>query len=68
MVKEKIISNDGNIQLLDVRDMAGILKMSTRNVWRFSASKSEFPKPVRLGEKTVRWRLEDVQNYITNLN
>ena len=58
-------------QLLTVRDVAGLLKIHTGTVWRLSslaeAGYGEFPKPLRLGAKTVRWRLSNVEAYLSAL-
>ena len=58
-------------QVLKVKDVAGLLKIHTGSIWRLSslseAGHSDFPKPLRLGAKTIRWRLSDVQGYITAL-
>ena len=48
--------------LLTVDDVARLLSVSTRTVWRL-LSKGEFPEPVRLG-KVVRWRLAEIQFWI----
>lgn len=56
------------VALLDVRTVARLLGISLRNVWRLSAiaeaGHGNFPRPLRLGPKTVRWRLQDVEKYI----
>ena len=58
-------------QLLTVRDVAGLLKIHVATIWRNSAlaeaGHGNFPKPLRLGEKTVRWRLADVERYLSAL-
>ena len=60
-----------NAQLLDVRDVARLLRMHPRSIWRLAAKAeaglAEFPKPLRIGPKTVRWRLCDVQSYLAAL-
>jgi predicted DNA-binding transcriptional regulator AlpA len=38
----------------DVRDLAAILKLSTRTVWRLSDAGS-IPGKLRIGSKSVRW-------------
>ena len=48
------------LTLLDVRTVAKLLGVSPRNIWRLvakaSAGAGDFPQPVRLGTRTVRWR------------
>ena len=55
-----------HVTLLDVRRVAELLGVHTRTVWRLVAT-NELPKPVRLGAKTVRWRLSDLERYIQSL-
>jgi predicted DNA-binding transcriptional regulator AlpA len=59
------------VTLLDVRTVAGLLAMSVRNVWRQAAlseaGHGSFPKPLRLGPKIVRWRLGDMEAYLSGL-
>jgi len=57
--------------LLTVKDMARVLGIHERTVWRMAAQAEAgvtgFPRPVRIGRKTVRWRREDVEAYIEAL-
>lgn len=48
--------------LITADDLAAMLKVSTRTLWRLLA-KGELPEPVRIGGST-RWRLDDVQQWI----
>ena len=52
--------------LLTVRDVAFRLSMSVRNVWR-KAETGEIPKPVKIGGKTIRWRVSDLQAWLASL-
>lgn len=56
------------VRLLDVRQVAEVLQVHVRTVWRMSAEAeaelSDFPCPVRLGPKTIRWRLSDLQEFL----
>ena len=42
--------------------------MHERSVWRLTsqaeAGFGRFPRPIRLGARTVRWRWEDVREYL----
>ena len=59
------------VQLLDVRQLATTLRMHPRTVWRLAAmaeaGQGDFPKPLRIGPKTIRWRLADLQAYLAAL-
>ena len=58
-------------QLLTVRDVAGLLKIHAGTIWRLSAlaeaGHGDFPKPLRLGPKTVRWRTSEIAEYLDAL-
>ncbi len=49
-------------QMIDVREVATILSISTRSVWRL-VSRGELPQPIRLG-RNVRWRSTDIDRWI----
>jgi len=57
--------------LLTVREVAGLLGIHVRTVWRLAAlaemGEGRFPRPVRIAKKTVRWRREDVAGYLKAL-
>lgn len=48
--------------VLTAKQLADILSISTRTVWRFDSA-GFMPKPIRLG-KTVRWKAEEVTAWI----
>lgn len=58
-------------QLLTVRDVSALLKLHTRTIWRLAAEAEAghgcFPKPLRLGPKTCRWKLANVEAYLAAL-
>lgn len=57
-----------SIKLVDARELAGLLGISIRTVWRMVAA-GELPSPVRLGGgRIVRWRLARVQKYVEQLD
>lgn len=57
------ISADKNPpRMIDVREVATILGISTRSVWRL-VSRSELPQPIRFG-RNVRWRASDIDAWI----
>jgi predicted DNA-binding transcriptional regulator AlpA len=59
------------MKLLTVKDLADLLGIHERSVWRLAAMAEEgqgdFPRPLRIGPKTVRWRPSDVEAYLVAL-
>jgi predicted DNA-binding transcriptional regulator AlpA len=57
--------------LMSVGQVAAALRVSQRTVWRLAsraeAGEGRFPRPLRLAAQTVRWRWQDVQEYLDNL-
>jgi len=57
--------------LLTVKTVAGILGIHVRTVWRLAAmaemGEGSFPKPIRIGAKTIRWRRSDLEQYLNTL-
>lgn len=49
-------------QMIDVREVATILKVSTRSVWRLVA-RGELPAPIRVG-RAARWRVAQIEAWI----
>lgn len=50
-------------QLVTVREVGVILHIHPRSVWRAAAA-GDIPKPIRIGDRIVRWRLADLQAHI----
>ena len=54
-----------------MRELANILQIGERTCWRLAtqaeAGEGNFPKPLRIGLRMARWRLSDVEAYITSL-
>jgi len=53
-------------QLLTVRDLAGLLRIHPRSVWRM-ATMGKIPAALCLGPKTIRWRASDINAYVAKL-
>lgn len=49
-------------ELLTVRNLAALLKVSTRQVWKMTSA-GRLPEPVRLG-RSVRWRAGDIDEWV----
>jgi excisionase family DNA binding protein len=52
--------------LLTVRDVAELLSMSVREVWRLE-SEGRIPKAIRMSRKTVRWKGTQIEAYLSSL-
>lgn len=50
------------LRMIDVKEVATILNVSTRTVWRL-VSAAELPQPIRFGGN-VRWQLSDIEEWI----
>jgi len=48
--------------LIAAADLARLLNVSTRTLWRLRSA-GQLPQPVRLGG-VVRWRLEEIRQWI----
>lgn len=53
-------------KLLKVKEVAILLNIAPRTVWRLSAT-GELPAPVRIGTRIVRWRFTDIERHIDTL-
>ena len=54
-----------NVDLKDCDEVAAWLRVSAKTVRRWVAS-GHCPKPVRVGEKLLRWRTSDLQEWLDN--
>jgi len=59
------------LRLLDVRQVASLLNVSPRSVWRMAAASEAgigcFPRALRLSPRCVRWRACDIEAYLQSL-
>jgi predicted DNA-binding transcriptional regulator AlpA len=58
---------------VDVAELSRLLGISVRTIWRLSALAEAgrgdgFPKPVTIGPRLRRWRLDDVRRYLDGLS
>ena len=51
--------------LLNVREVARLLRVGVRSVWRLTAQ-GIIPTPVHLTRRTTRWRLEEINALIAS--
>jgi predicted DNA-binding transcriptional regulator AlpA len=62
---ERSKSGEWNVDqqlLIGAKELAGIMDVSTRTLWRL-LSKGELIKPIRVGGNT-RWRMDDIRRWI----
>ena len=52
-------------KLLTVNDVAKLLKLSTRSIWRLVAANA-MAKPIRIGG-SIRWRESDVTTWLASI-
>lgn len=51
--------------LLSAEEVAALLGVSLRTIWRMR-ERGQLPHPLRLGRQTLRWRREDVEQWIAS--
>jgi len=58
-------------KLWTVTQVAAALAIHARTVWRMAAEAEagmgRFPRPLRLGPKTLRWQVADIDRYLADL-
>jgi len=58
--------------LLTAGEVASMLNIGQRTVWRLTsrarAGSGRFPKPLQISPQVVRWRWQDVQDYLAELS
>ncbi|ASG66812.1 AlpA family transcriptional regulator [Idiomarina piscisalsi] len=52
------------MQYLRVKDIQGMLGVSKSTIYRWMDERN-FPTPIKFSAKAVRWRLDDIEKWIT---
>ena len=52
-----------HVQLLDAREVAGLLRISIPTLWR-AVKQERVPAPIHMGPRLVRWRLVDLERFV----
>ena len=52
------------MQYLRVKDIQGMLGVSKSTIYRWMDER-DFPTPIKFSAKAVRWRLDDIEKWIT---
>lgn len=52
------------MQLMRMRDVEVTVSLGRSTIYRYIAN-GTFPPPVRVGSHAVRWRREDLENFIS---
>jgi predicted DNA-binding transcriptional regulator AlpA len=62
-----MVDGDGrrirHVQLLDAREVAGLLRISIPTLWR-CVKQERVPMPIHMGPRLVRWRLVDLERFV----
>jgi len=62
MSKKKKISKTRQVLTITAKELALVLGISPRQVWRLNAM-GKLPKPIRLGG-SVRWKISEIADWI----
>ena len=54
-------------QIIGTKSTPGLIPVS-RSTWWAGVNTGRFPKPVKLGERMVAWKVEDIREYIKKAN
>jgi prophage regulatory protein len=54
-----------DMQMLTCRDLEELLKISKATIYRWMEA-DDFPKPLHLGAKMIRWRSTDIEKWLAD--
>ena len=57
------METQSNTRLLTQKDVEEIVRLSKTSLYRYMRA-GQFPEPLRIGPKAVRWRADEVQDWI----
>lgn len=63
-MKQNILPDTGFIRL---KDILLIYPIGKSTVWA-KVKKGEFPKPIRLGPRTVAWEVQEIREFIESIS
>mgnify|MGYP003143708400 CR=1 FL=1 len=50
--------------MLTISDLQELLSISRTQLYKIRKKYDDFPRPVDLGERTLRWKIGDIQEWI----
>lgn len=49
--------------LLKVTDVSKVLSMGVSTIWQLTKTSKDFPKPVKIGPATTRWKSNEIEEW-----
>jgi predicted DNA-binding transcriptional regulator AlpA len=53
-----------NLELVRENELRRIVKLSHATIWRLCRTDPKFPKPLKLSDRAIAWRLVDVERWL----
>jgi predicted DNA-binding transcriptional regulator AlpA len=53
-------------ELATIKKRTGLLPVGPATIWRWVRTRSDFPKPFKLGPATTVWDLREIKRFIAN--
>jgi prophage regulatory protein len=64
---KEFIKNYNTVKLLRLSDVSKMVGISKKNLYK-ELTRRTFPQPLKIGERIIVWRIEDIENYIKELS